>query len=31
MFKYYFIEIKVYDKNKAEQQTLDVIKTVEKA
>ncbi|MFZ2151287.1 MAG: sulfatase-like hydrolase/transferase [Candidatus Absconditicoccaceae bacterium] len=30
MFNYYFVEIKVYDPLKAEQQTLDAIKTVEK-
>lgn len=30
MFDYYFVEIKVYDPSKAEKQTLDAIKTVEK-
>jgi hypothetical protein len=30
MFNYYFVEIKVYDSSKAEQQTLAAIKTVEK-
>ncbi len=30
MFDYYFVELKIYDTSKAEQQTLDAIKTVEK-
>ncbi len=30
MFNYYFVEIKVYDSSKAEEQTLAAIKTVEK-
>jgi hypothetical protein len=30
MFDYYFVEIKVYDTSKAEQQTLDAINSVEK-